>query len=208
MNCRPAPVRPSTWPPPSTLRNSRGVGAQRLGSGVSCGEVFAEREETESVRMYSCATWTWQRTTTWTAGAPRWWQTDCLFTVLPSWPVTLQWCHPLHQDGRAKRGTAQTNGKALEDARRRKERTYPACRRRWQGLVGVLGRNSFRPSRGPRCANGPKSCGQKLGERSSGDGRGCWHVQPQKRSQCLFWASSLGFLMPSVHDVILEARYA
>ena len=32
---------------------------------------------------------------------------------------------PLHRDGRARRGTAQQNGKALEEARRRKERTYP-----------------------------------------------------------------------------------
>ena len=32
---------------------------------------------------------------------------------------------PLHRDGRAIRGAAEKNGKALENARRRKERTYP-----------------------------------------------------------------------------------
>ena len=32
---------------------------------------------------------------------------------------------PLHRDGMARRGTAQQNGKALEEARRRTERTYP-----------------------------------------------------------------------------------
>ena len=32
---------------------------------------------------------------------------------------------PLHSDGTPRRGTADTNGKALEMARRRKERTFP-----------------------------------------------------------------------------------
>ena len=32
---------------------------------------------------------------------------------------------PFHRDGRSRRSTAQQNGKALEEARRRKERTYP-----------------------------------------------------------------------------------
>ena len=40
---------------------------------------------------------------------------------------------PLHRDERARRETAQQNGKALEEARRRKERTYPE-------LVGEGGR--------------------------------------------------------------------
>ena len=32
---------------------------------------------------------------------------------------------PLHRDGKARSGTAQTDGKVLDEARKRKERTYP-----------------------------------------------------------------------------------
>ena len=51
--------------------------------------------------------------------------------------------------------------------------------------TGVITRKSFLPSRGPRCANCPKSCSRKLGERRLGDGKGCWLAQPRRRLPCL-----------------------
>ena len=138
----------------------------------------------------------WQRITTWTAGASRWWQTDYLFTVVPSWPLTPQWCHLC--TGMAERGEAQPGPTAKlwkkpADARKGRTPNLPpvwlSSELRWEAVGPKRRRNSFHPSRGPRCANCLKSCRQKLGERGSGDGRGCWRVQPRRRSQCLWWVS-------------------
>ena len=60
-----------------------------------------------------------------------------------------------------------------------------------QLATGVITRNSFLPSRGRRCANCPKRCSRKLGERGLGDGRGCLLAQRRRRLPCLSWASSL-----------------
>ena len=48
--------------------------------------------------------------------------TDGLIERLPLTPTTAS---PLHRVGRARRGAAAKNGNALENARRRKERTHP-----------------------------------------------------------------------------------
>ena len=61
---------------------------------------------------------------------------------------------PLHRDGRAIRGAAEKNGEALENARRRKERTYPElageggrlCLSSWELKLGVGGPRRQRSS--------------------------------------------------------------
>ena len=91
----------------------------------------------ESVRMFSCVTWTWQITTTWTAGASRWWQTGYLITAVPSWPLTLQWCHlsaPRRQsEARDRKDQRQSFGRSPSTQGKDVSRT---CRRRWQGTFG------------------------------------------------------------------------
>ena len=71
-------------------RAACGTAGMSGGSGVSRGKGLPRGRSRESVQMFSCATWIWQSTTTWTAGVLRLWQTAFLFTVVPSWPKTPQ----------------------------------------------------------------------------------------------------------------------
>ena len=90
-------------------------------------------------------------------------------------PLTPTTASPLHRVGRARRGAAAKNGNALENARRRKERTHPELAgvgsrerlvvplgRKWE--VGRL-QNSIHHSVGPRFVDCPLSWSSKLGER-------------------------------------------
>ena len=155
---------------------------QKLGVGVSRSTgVQRRRWVPEFGRMCSCVTWTWQRS----AGGGR--------------SPSLWWCpvhhvSPLHSDGRARRGTAQQNGKALEEARHRKERTYPE-------LVGEGGRARLIVLGAEVGGRWSKETAEFL--YGSDVGRDCWLVQLRRRSQCLSDGAT-----PSVHEVICEVRHA
>ncbi len=64
---------------------------------------------------------------------------------------------PLHRDGTAKRGTSVRGGAVLQEARRRKERTYPELHR-WTRPSGCPGSRSRGQVVGGDCAIPPSPC--------------------------------------------------
>ena len=130
---------------------------------------------------------------------------------------------PLHRDGRAIRGAAEKNGKALENARRRKERTYPELAgeggRARHVVLGaeVGGRWSEETAEFLTALAWAKV--RDLPEELQLEGRRAWLRRWQRLLGCTaakaFAMSLLGLVpggvdgaVPSVHEVICEARHA
>ena len=130
---------------------------------------------------------------------------------------------PLHGDGTARRGTANTNGKALEMARRRKERTYPELpgeggRARLVVLgAQVGGRWSTETAEFLSALVWAKV--RELPEELQGDARRAWS---RRWNMVLGCAAARAVAMslldlapggsdgatPSVHDVVWDERFA
>ena len=130
---------------------------------------------------------------------------------------------PLHRDGRARRGTAQQNGKALEEARRRKERTYPELageggRARLIVLGAEVG-GRWSEETAEFLSSLAWAKVRELPEELQAEARRAWLRRWQRLLACTaakaFSMSLLGLVpggsdgaTPSVHEVLCEARHA
>ena len=106
------------------MRNSRGVGAQRLGVGVCRGQsVQGGRSQSPHHRFRTRHGLGTARPHGWqTAGSGGGWVALHGGAQLA---IDTTMVSPLHRDGSVRRGAAAHDGAALRQARTRKERTYP-----------------------------------------------------------------------------------
>ena len=163
--CPQLPVWPSSrhpWPPPWSVRDSRGFGARR---GWALESVAARgmppKQERASGRTCSFAKWPLQASTTSTDDGSKWSLMVFLSTAERSWPSTQRWSHLSTAMVLPRRGTSIKKGLALEAARKRKEMTYPELdKRRRQGQVGSIPKLhiSCPPWLGPRLESSQRSC--------------------------------------------------